>query len=127
MKRGNIVKNNVRLEDHEQATVEFLLRLGHNIELIPPSSTPGAKTPDFLMDGVAWEAKSPTGKSIRMTIDRILHRAARQSQNIVLDLRRMKNMDEEILPHVEQRFYMSRRIRKSKVITTSKRVLDYVK
>ena len=54
-KFGKIIPNGVSLEKHENNTVVFFTNLGHNVELIPPSNTPKAKTPDFMMDGQAWE------------------------------------------------------------------------
>ena len=53
MKIGKIIPNGVSLEKHENDTVIFFTNLGFNIELIPPSNTPKAKTPDFIMDGKA--------------------------------------------------------------------------
>ena len=62
-KRGKIIPNGIALEAHEFSTILYFTELGKTIELIPASHTPGAKTPDFKMNGVLWEMKCPQGKS----------------------------------------------------------------
>ena len=89
MKIGKIIPNGVSLEKHESDTAVFFTNLGFNVELIPPSNTPKSKSPDFIMNGKAWEMKSPQGKS-RVTVEHAFKRAAKQSENIIIDLRRTK-------------------------------------
>ena len=125
MPKGKLTRNGVKLQPHEEATVEFLLNLGKNIELIPPSNTPHNKNGDIFMDSLIWEVKSPVGDSTRMTIDRILHKAARQSENIIIDLRRTKLLDQQALSYIEKRFNLSRRIRRILVITKQERLIDF--
>lgn len=127
MKTGKIIPNGVRLEMHEYNTVLFFTTLGKNVELIPPSSTPNARNADFFMDGLVWEAKSPTGNSSRMTIERVLHKAARQSENVVIDLRRTKLPDRQSLACLEKQFGLSRRIRRLIVITKQEKMVDFRK
>lgn len=127
MKTGKIMPNGARLEAHEYATVLFFTELGKDVELIPPSNTPNTRNADFFMDGVVWESKCPTGNSTRMTIDRILHKAARQSENIVIDLRRTRLSDGESVACIEKRFRLSRRIRRILVITKQGRIVDFRK
>jgi hypothetical protein len=47
------------------------------------------RTPDFEINSVKWELKSPMGSSAR-TIDNNLRAARKQSVNIILDLSRIK-------------------------------------
>ncbi len=121
--RGRLTAHNVILEQHELTTITFFLEHGKNIELIPPSLTPKSKTPDFIMDGIAWEMKSPQGKSI-ITIERALHRGARQSRHIILDLRRMKIPDAKMQTYVKRQFQLFRSIKKLKIILTSGKIID---
>ncbi len=125
-KHGRLTAHNVILEQHELATITFFLERGQNIELIPPSLTPKSKTPDFIMDGIAWEMKSPQGKSI-ITIERALHRGLRQSRYIILDLRQMKVSEQKIKQHSQHIFTHARTIKKLKVILKSNQVLDFRK
>lgn len=47
------------------------------------------KTPDFLIGGISWELKSPTGSG-KNNIERQLQAGLKQSQNIIFDARRSK-------------------------------------
>lgn len=127
MKTGKIIPNGVKLEAHGYNTVLFFTTLGKDVELISPSRTPNTRNADFLMDGLTWESKCPTGNSTRMTIDRILHKAAKQSENIVIDLRRTKLSDKQSLLCIEKRFKLSRRIRRILVITKQEKLIDFKK
>ena len=126
MKIGKITPNGVSLEKHESDTVVFFTNLGYNIELIPPSNTPKSKTPDFMMDGKAWEMKSPQGKS-RVTVEHAFKRAAKQSENIIIDLRRTKIPTDQTKTALEKLFKTSRRVRNLKVITREQQLLDFKK
>lgn len=126
MKIGKITPNGVSLEKHENDTVVFFTNLGYSIELIPPSNAPKAKTPDFMMDGKAWEIKSPQGKS-RVTVEHAFKRAAKQSENIIIDLRRTKIPTDQTKTALEKLFGSSRRIRNLKVITREQQLLDFKK
>lgn len=127
MKTGKIIPNGVKLEAHEYNTVLFFTTLGKDVELISPSCTPNVRNADFFMDGLVWESKCPAGDSTRMTIDRILHKAARQSENIVIDLRRTRLPDQQSLLCIEKRLKLSRRIRRILVITKQERLVDFRK
>ena len=126
MKKGRIIPNGVSLEKHENETVVYFTNLGHDVELIPPSNTPKAKTPDSMMGGKAWEIKSPQGKS-RVTVEHAFKRAAKQSENIIIDLRRTKISTKESIVSVERLFKASRRVRNLKVITRENKLLDFKK
>ena len=60
-KNGVLVTNSVYLMPHEQATVDFLLRQGFKVELIPRSRIPGVHTADILLNEIPYEIKSPLG------------------------------------------------------------------
>lgn len=57
------------LADYFKADVEFVSRSNY-------------KTPDFVIKGVTWELKSPTGKG-KNNIERQLQTGLKQSKNIV--------------------------------------------
>ena len=81
------------------------------------------KTPDLLVKGVKWEIKSPTGNG-KKTIDNNLRAASGQSENVVLDLARIKMNHNKVLARV--RFYLKtdRKIKHLKIIEKSGKVLD---
>ena len=122
-KRGKIIPNGVSLEKHENETVVFFTELGFTIELIPPSNTPKAKTPDFLMNGVAWEMKCPQGKSYN-SLEHIVANAAKQSENIVIDLRHSPLDEEKAISVIVRRAKQIRKIKRFKVIAKNQKVLD---
>ena len=126
VKVGKIIPNGVSLEKHENNTIVFFTNLGHSIELIPPSNTPKVKSPDFIMDGKAWEMKSPQGGS-RVTVEHAFKRAAKQSENIILDLRRTKIPTNQAETSIKKLFKTSRRVRALKVITREQELIDLKK
>lgn len=96
-----MITNGVVMEAHEYVTINVLLELGEDVELVKKSRTPHTKSPDIVMRGMDWEMKSPTGKTKR-PIERIMHRAARQSENIIIDLRRTKILDKDLVTFLEK-------------------------
>ena len=100
VKRGKIIPNGVSLEKHENETVVFFTDLGYDIELIPPSKTPGSLSPDFTMDGLDWEMKSPQSGGSR-TIEHAVRSASKQSENIIIDLRRCKLSEDRALAQLK--------------------------
>lgn len=112
---GQIVLNGVELEEHEYETVLFLASKGKDIELILRSRTPHLKNPDFYMDGLIWEAKSPVING-RRALERLFYRASTQSSNLVFDLRRLKGKDEAAVRTIEACFSKTRRVRNMYII-----------
>lgn len=53
------------LTSDERQIVQELLALGKDIEIIPRSSGPNIKTPDFFVDGIKTELKTLNGTSLR--------------------------------------------------------------
>ena len=125
-RKGKIIPNGVSLEKHESETIVFFTERGYDIELIPPSNSPKAKTPDFIMNGVAWEMKSPQGKS-KTSLEHILKKAIKQSKNIIIDLRRSKLKEEIAIKEIKKRFNQTNSCRKLKIITKSQNLLEYKK
>jgi len=67
------------LASHYQSTVEFII----------PVNDYKRKNADFVMLGVEWELKCPTGVS-KATIENSFRTASKQSKNLVIDSRRTK-------------------------------------
>ncbi len=107
---GRLTTNGVLLELHEYATINVLLADGHDVELIQKSRTPHSKSADILMEGSIWEMKSPTGRTLR-AIERILYRATHQARNVVIDLRRTKLADEQLIIFLKKKFEDLRSLR----------------
>jgi len=124
MKTGKIIPNGIMLEKHEYETILFLTNLGYDIELIRPSNMPKMKTPDFNMLGKSWEAKSPQGKNLT-TIEHAFKRAAKQSENIILDLKRTKIPTKRAVEYIQKLFNASRRVKNLLVITKENKLIDF--
>ena len=112
---GKIIPNGVKPELHEMDTILYFTNLGKDVELIPASHTPGNKTPDFIIDGLKWEAKTPTNSN-RSAIERTLYRASCQSCNVIIDLRRLRHI-ESTIDILEKCFKNTRKVRKMCIIT----------
>lgn len=126
MQHKNLISHNVRLEWHEYFTISYFLDRDKHIELIPPSHTPGTHSPDLIMDGVAWEVKTPRGKA-KTTIERTLHRAARQSENVILDLRLTNLSKSHAIKLVSNFFQNSQRIHHIQLIIKPNKLFDFRK
>ena len=115
--------NGVILKEHEYATVVFLTELGYNVELVPKSEKQGEHSPDIRMQGRFWEMKAPKGEGKYM-IANTLQRAVKQSENIIIDLRRAKRHQTKCLREIEKEFSLSHSIKRLKIITKTGKVID---
>lgn len=118
MKRGKIIPNGVSLEKHENNTVVYFTNLGFDIELIPAVADYGIKQPDFTMNGFSWEMKSPVNNGNR-TIEHTVRSASKQSENIIIDLRRSKMDDDKAIAQIK--FHTLRRTNIKKLIVITKK------
>ena len=126
MKKGKLIQNGVHLEEHEYKTVKYFLEQGFDVELIPPSRIRNLRMPDITLQGVAWEMKSPSGDG-KYTIKNIVQNASHQAENIIIDLRRCKMMDEQAIKEIKRYFDLSRRIRHIIIITKLLETIDFCK
>ncbi len=125
-KKGKIAPNGVVLKTHENATIVFLTEKGFDIELIPKSNVKGLHTPDFIMNKIKWEMKSPKGEG-NSVIKNTFQRAAKQSSNLIIDLRRVKRHQSKCLKEIEREFNHSKRINNLLIITKKGKLLDFRK
>ena len=80
------------------------------------------ESPDVSIRGVEWEIKSPIGDS-KNNIQKNIREAARQSNNIVIDLRRSKLHQARALGYIKQYLDHPNNIKRLIVITKSEKVL----
>jgi len=77
-------------EPHEIDAAQILAQYFRcDVEFLVPVDDYLRKSADILIQGVAWEIKSPTGGS-KATIQNQFRRASKQAKNIILDTRRSK-------------------------------------
>lgn len=86
-----IIAHGLNVWEHELRTAQALADAGNVVEFIRRSEEKRAKSADVLIDGVAWEMKSPTADNLH-ALDRNLRRGLHQSGNIVLDSFRIKRV-----------------------------------
>ena len=126
MGKEKLTRKGIFLQEHEHATIKVLLLAGYDIQLIPPVQGKGIKTPDLTIDGVPWEMKAPMGNGKR-TVQNTLIRAGKQSENIIIDLRRSKMQEEQAIRDFEKEFSTTKKLKRMKIITKDKEILDFSK
>lgn len=125
------MSNKIIFEDQSQKQLRFhemnviLILLAYfNADII--CIHPGVgKTPDLRVKGVEWEIKSPQGNGAK-TIENILKKAAKQSNNIILDFSRIKINGNQALSRAK--YYLRNNkhsIKRLIVITKNHKVIDF--
>lgn len=125
-KRGKLIDHGVRLMPHEAMTMEFFLDEGNDIELVIPSNTMKNKSADWLLWGKIWEVKSPRTSNTN-TLAVMLKRAAKQSENLIVDLRGVKGDEFRVIKIIQRKFTMSKRLKNLLIITKDKEILKWKK
>ena len=127
MKKGKIVSNGVLLKKHEQATVNFFIEKGYTVELLPKSNKQGQHTADLIMNGLEeWEMKAPKGKG-KYVFQNTIQKAAKQSCNVIIDIRRLDMPREKVLAEFQKEFTRSKRLRRMMIITKKRELLVFKK
>ena len=115
--------NGVCLETHEYDTIYYLASYGLDIEVIKPINTPRIHNADYLIKGLIWEAKSPNGGG-NSTIARQFHKASKQSDKMILDLRRIRLEAQKAEREARFRFEKSKNIKRLMLITRDGKLFD---
>ncbi len=90
-----------------------------DVEFIPRANY---KTPDFLIKGIIWELKSPTGKG-KNNIERQLQTGLKQSRNIIFDARRSKIHISKIRRELDKQFKLTKSMKRLILIEKSNKVV----
>jgi len=98
------------LANHFGANVEFILRTNY-------------QTPDFIIGGIRWELKSPTGTG-KNNIERQLQAALKQSPNIVFDARRSKIHITRIKSELHRQLQLTKSMKRLILIGKNKKVIE---
>ena len=122
MGKIDIAELNVPPEKHEYETAKYFANRGYNVKFIKPSDVKGFNSPDFKMCGRLWEIKGPItyGGS---SFEHVFRKAVRQSDNIIYDLRRLSERNEEKYLKELKRRRDWRKLRILLVITRDGRLL----
>jgi hypothetical protein len=84
------------------------------------------KTPDVEFGGISWEIKSPLGRGKR-NIQHQIERAAKQSENIVIDARRTKKPGDKVMRELSLISKTSKRVKRLILITKSGKIIEFKK
>ena len=111
---------------HELAAAQIIAQhFGSDVIFLRRLSS---KTPDLyiLKTNIRWELKSPEGSG-KHTIQNNLRNASRQSENIILDLRRSKLAEKQAISRTNE-FVKNEhsKIKRLKIITKQNRIIDIV-
>lgn len=113
-------------EKHELATAKYFANMGKKVVFICPSSIPEVYRPDILIDGVEWEIKAPIGNGAK-TIKRNMHKAVKQSKNIIFDLRRIGLSEKRCLTQLEEEFNRRPFVKRMLIIKHSGELIEFSK
>ena len=124
MKQGkiDISQLNALPEKHEFETAEYFSALGKDVKFIRPSSMPGVRRPDILMDGIEWEIKCPQGKSDR-TIENNFRKAVQQSKYLIFDLRWINIPEKQALSQIKRLYEGRKYLKKMLIIKKNKELI----
>lgn len=75
------------LTSAERTVVNDLLTKGKNVEIIPTSTVSGAKTPDFLVNGVKTELKTLQNPNTNTGMKRIQEAFKQGAETVIIDAR----------------------------------------
>ena len=87
--------------EHEVLTALRLAEEGMDVLFRIDSREEGVKNPDVEMNQQVWEFKAPTGQG-KNTVDSQMKRAGKQTERLVLDLRRSELDDKKSIRDVRQ-------------------------
>ena len=110
------------IEPHEALAADVLALNGFDVKFLKPLNTYKTKTPDITMNGIDWEIKSPTS-SEKNTIKNSIHKATKQSRNLIVDTIRTNLSDEVIIQQIEVSIAKHRSIKKLIVITKTRKII----
>jgi len=81
-------------------------------------------TPDVEIGKQMWEIKNPEGKS-KTTIANQFRRARKQSENLCLDLRRIKLNETKAITHAKTQFFDQKKFKKLLIVKKSGEILAF--
>lgn len=110
-----------RPEEHELRVAAILSEhFKTDVEFLPRANRP---TPDFLIDGVVWELKSPTGAG-KNNIQKQLQESRHQSANVIIDASRSKMHATKIRHQVEYQFKIVKSVKRLLFVSKTGKVFE---
>jgi len=110
--------------EHELATAQALAKAGYVVTFLSVNNIANSPSPDILMDGISWEMKAPRTNTFS-AIERNLKRASKQSENIIIDSRRLHGLqDRTIQQFLEKKFSQQKTIKRLLFVNRKREVID---
>lgn len=107
-----IIQSGANVWPHEMKTAEVLATAGYTVEFIRRNEQLRATSADVIMDGIVWEMKAPKASNMK-AVEKNLRKAMNQSNCVIFDSRRMKEVPDHAIER-ELRICASGRIKKLK-------------
>lgn len=108
------------VQPHELVVATILAWTGEDIKFLPVSHT---HTADIKFRGQEWEIKSPKGNSSR-TIENNMRLALKQSENIIMDLSRIKIEEEKAIKEIKRQTSLIKQVKKVIIITKTQKIIE---
>ena len=111
---------------HEMNTALALGKAGYKVVFLKPHSN--LKTADAYVNGLLFEFKSSEGSKSR-TIEHVVKKAAKQSENLVFDSSRMKNIRDQSIQNFLLKLLKTNRIGLKRIlfVNRNREVIDIAK
>ena len=126
IKKGKITPNGIIPKPHEMDAAVFLTEQGLDVSFIKPVGIAGIHSPDFKINGQRWELKSPLGSG-KYLMPNTIQRAVKQSNNIIIDLRKTKKSQKRCVRELKREFRISKSVKRLKIIMKGGKYLDLEK
>lgn len=111
-------------EHHELSAAQLLAQyFKADVKFVARSNN---KTPDFVIDGVKWELKSPTGKG-KHNVQHQFKAAAKQASNMVFDARRSKIHMTKLRNEVARQFKYTKAVKRLVLISKNESIIELSK
>lgn len=125
MEKGMIIiEPGVDVWPHEKRTAEALAASGVTVRFLRKKNGDHVRTPDVVIDGQAWEMKSPQSSDMDK-IRKNLRKALGQSANIVFDSQRIKSVpDLKVERELRKQAAAIRQIRRLLFVNKRREVVD---
>lgn len=126
--RGSIViPAGLDVWDHELKTAQVFARSGYVVEFLITNQAQRMKTADVLVNGIVYEIKSPKTDKLS-AVERNLKRAARQSENIIIDSRRMSKLHDITIQNcLLQKFKQQKTVKRLLFVNRKHQIIDISK
>ena len=96
------------------------------VRILRPTMGYQEKTPDFVVNEMRYELKTPTSAKVKK-IEWLIRDASKQSENVVLDGRKTKIHEKRLIEICKDRLKHIKKVRKIILITSERKVLDFIK